>query len=160
MDLVSTAMEFARHAHHGQVWKCTGEPYIVHPFAVAGLITAVDGSDTMVAAAFLHGVVKHTSIPIETIAGLFGLTVTTLVELARLGPEYMLAAGPDVQTLKLASRIDNIKTISLCDPEFARIYMNKTQEFLPWLSQGNQQLFNIAAQLTTNYFQMKGNKND
>ncbi|NDF14778.1 HD domain-containing protein, partial [bacterium] len=54
MTLVEKARQFATLAHEGQVRKYTGQPYIVHPEEVAGIVSTVPHTEAMLAAAFLH----------------------------------------------------------------------------------------------------------
>ena len=61
------AMDIAARAHEGQVRKYTGEPYLTHPFAVAGLVRSVTDDEDMVAAAILHDVVEDSDVPLSLI---------------------------------------------------------------------------------------------
>jgi len=56
--------EYAAAAHLGQKRKYTGEPYIVHPVAVAKLVKETGGSFEMQAAALLHDVIEDTQVDI------------------------------------------------------------------------------------------------
>ena len=78
--LIADAFKFAYKLHEGQYRK-SGEPYICHPVAVAGLLHDLGGSAAMIAAGFLHDVVEDTEVTIEDIENLFGGEVKQLVEL-------------------------------------------------------------------------------
>jgi len=77
--LISRAFEFAYQLHKGQ-YRASGEPYIAHPVAVAGLLRDLGGSGVMIAAGFLHDVVEDTDVTPEEIESRFGVEVRQLVE--------------------------------------------------------------------------------
>ena len=62
--LICRAFEFARDLHEGQYRK-SGEPYICHPVAVAGILRYMGGNSVMIAAGFLHDIVEDTDITLE-----------------------------------------------------------------------------------------------
>jgi (p)ppGpp synthase/HD superfamily hydrolase len=80
-ELERCALEFATTAHASinQRRKYTGEPYIVHPIAVAELVRSVPHTPEMIAAAYLHDVVEDTPVTIEEIREEFGPQVAELV---------------------------------------------------------------------------------
>jgi (p)ppGpp synthase/HD superfamily hydrolase len=78
-DLVNKAFSYALAAHTGQTRKYTGEPYIVHPFAVSLIVQSVPHTPEMVAAALLHDTVEDTGKTIEEIEQLFGKQVASYV---------------------------------------------------------------------------------
>ena len=69
--LVATAFDFAYQLHDGQ-FRASGEPYIVHPIAVAGLLRDIGASAAVIAAGFLHDVVEDTQVTPEEIEARFG----------------------------------------------------------------------------------------
>ncbi|MGA1623174.1 MAG: HD domain-containing protein, partial [Synechocystis sp.] len=77
--LICRAFSFAYELHAGQRRK-SGEPYIAHPVAVAGLLRDLGGDEAMIAAGFLHDVVEDTDVTIEQIQDLFGEETANLVE--------------------------------------------------------------------------------
>ena len=80
MDLVRKAYEFAEKAHAGQVRK-SGDPYFVHPCAVAVILTDMMLDATTVAAALLHDCVEDVDgVTLETIGEQFGQEVELLVD--------------------------------------------------------------------------------
>ncbi|GAB6065322.1 RelA/SpoT family protein [Aquifex pyrophilus] len=119
------AYEFAKE-RHGEQKRKTGEPYIVHPLNVA-LILAELGMDTeTVIAGFLHDLIEDTQTSYEEIRELFGENVAQLVEgVTKIGKikyksdqaenyrKLILATAKDprVIILKLADRLDNMKTL-------------------------------------------------
>lgn len=80
-ELEARAHAFATDAHGDidQRRKYTGEPYIVHPIAVAELVRSVPHTPEMIAAALLHDVVEDTPVTIEGIETEFGARVAELV---------------------------------------------------------------------------------
>ena len=80
IKLIRTAFEFAREAHQG-VKRKSGEPYILHPIAVAKIAAKEIGLGTKsVIAALLHDVVEDTDYTVEDIANLFGAKFASLVD--------------------------------------------------------------------------------
>jgi len=73
------AFATAAHAAVKQLRKYTGEPYIVHPAAVAEIVKSVRHTPEMIAAAWLHDVVEDTGVTLEAIESEFGADVTSLV---------------------------------------------------------------------------------
>lgn len=78
-DLICQAYEFANQLHAGQC-RASGEPYIYHPIAVAGLLKDLGGSGVMIAAGLLHDVVEDTEVSGDEIGQRFGREVQQLVE--------------------------------------------------------------------------------
>ena len=81
VDMESRALSFATAAHASidQRRKYTGEPYIVHPVAVAEIVRSVPHTPEMIAAAYLHDVVEDTPVTIAEIESEFGSTISGLV---------------------------------------------------------------------------------
>jgi GTP pyrophosphokinase len=77
--LVKTAFETSRDAHAGQFRK-SGEPYISHPLAVAGILAGWHLDHQALAAALLHDVVEDTGASPEQIKEQFGPAVARIVE--------------------------------------------------------------------------------
>ncbi|XTZ19365.1 MAG: HD domain-containing protein, partial [cyanobacterium endosymbiont of Rhopalodia fuxianensis] len=79
VGLICRAFNFAYQLHEGQYRK-SGEPYIAHPIAVAGLLRDLGGDKAMIAAGFLHDVVEDTDVTLEQIEEQFGKEIRNLVE--------------------------------------------------------------------------------
>ena len=77
--LIAEAFKLAFKAHEGQL-RASGEPYIIHPVAVADLLREIGASPSVIAAGLLHDVVEDTCIPLTEIENNFGLEVKILVE--------------------------------------------------------------------------------
>ena len=160
LSLVIGAAIFAEAAHAavGQKRKYTNEPYIVHPIAVAGLVSEVGGTPEMIAAAYLHDVVEDTQVKLPLILSLFGGVVAGYVE--GLTHQFTSEAFPhmnraarkqkekenlalqsnEVKTIKLADLIDNSSSIMQYDPGFAKVYLKEKEELLEVLVGGSPEL--------------------
>jgi len=127
------AIDFATTAHLGQKRK-SGEAYIIHPLAVAGILTEWGMDIDSVLAGVLHDTVEDTEATIEQIEALFGGDVAFLVsgvtkvsqaragmqDLANYLPQtkdnlskLLIAVGQDVRVIiiKLADRLHNLSTL-------------------------------------------------
>lgn len=72
VDIITKAFNFARQAHKG-VRRLSGEPYIMHPIAVARIAVEEMGlGSTSICAALLHDVVEDTDYTVEDITNIFG----------------------------------------------------------------------------------------
>ena len=80
IKLIYKAFEFANNAHAG-VKRKSGEPYIIHPIAVAKIVSSEIGlGKTSIIASFLHDVVEDTDYTLEDIKNLFGEKVVKIVD--------------------------------------------------------------------------------
>ncbi len=133
--LVKKAFRYAYEAHKGQMRK-SGEPYIIHPIAVAQTLANLMLDSTTVAAGFLHDCVEdNEGICKEDIEREFGSEVCLLVDgvtkLNRLDftskeeqqaetlRKMFLAMGKDIRVvlIKLADRLHNMRTLKFQKPE-------------------------------------------
>ena len=79
-DIITRAFQFAKQAHKG-VRRLSGEPYIMHPIAVAQIACEEIGlGSTSICAALLHDVEEDTDYTYEDIRNLFGEKVANIVE--------------------------------------------------------------------------------
>ena len=149
------AERYATYWHGAQVRKYTGEPYIVHPVAVAGIVRGVPHTPEMIAAAYLHDVVEDTPVTLAEIADSFGPDVAALVwwltdaskpedgnRATRKAKDlaHTAAAPPEAKTIKIADLIDNTLTIEALDPDFWRVYRREKMRLLEVLTEGDQSL--------------------
>ena len=127
-ELLRRAYELAAAAHHGQK-RLTGEDYILHPLAVAKLLTELEMDDASLATALLHDVVEDTGHDIEEVRAQFGSEIALLVDgvtkLRRIhfesGQErqaenlrrMLLAMAQDLRVIliKLGDRLHNMRTL-------------------------------------------------
>ena len=141
LDMVQKAFEFANEAHKG-VRRRSGEPYILHPIAVAKIVVSNIGLGyKSIMAALLHDVVEDTDYTVDDLKSLFGEKVATLVEgltkiktvldnedkaaqksmQAENFKRILLTLNDDVRVvlIKLADRLHNCRTIEFM-PEHKR----------------------------------------
>jgi GTP diphosphokinase / guanosine-3',5'-bis(diphosphate) 3'-diphosphatase len=144
-DLICRAFDFAYSLHEGQV-RASGEPYIAHPVAVAGILRDLGGSSAVIAAGFLHDVVEDTPVTLEEIETRFGTEVRTLVEgVTKLSKfefsskteqqaenfrRMFLAMAKDIRVIvvKLADRLHNMRTLDHLAPEKQKRISRETRE--------------------------------
>jgi (p)ppGpp synthase/HD superfamily hydrolase len=130
ISLIVRAAEMATVAHAGQTRR-SGEAYVTHPIAVAGIVSDLGLDAQTVAAALLHDAVEDTGITTEVIERDFGPSVALIVEgvtkLDRLQfdskeaqqaatvRKMLVAMANDwrVLIIKLADRLHNMRTLSV-----------------------------------------------
>ena len=80
VDIITKAFNFARQAHKG-VRRLSGEPYIMHPIAVAQIACSEIGlGSTSICSALLHDVVEDTDYTVEDIENIFGSKIAQIVD--------------------------------------------------------------------------------
>ena len=79
VDLIRRAYLFSALHHKGQT-RASGEPYLVHPLAVADILADLRLDETSVATGLLHDVVEDTLVDLDTIRNYFGDEITSLVD--------------------------------------------------------------------------------
>ncbi|WP_409286948.1 HD domain-containing protein [Pseudomonas guariconensis] len=150
-ERVAVATALATKWHHGEYRKYTDdEPYIVHPLAVAALVSEVSGRWELVAAALLHDVLECgdevRQCREEVIRLRLGQAVLDLVlEVTNpskpedgdrptrkaIDRQHLSKASPDGQTLRLADAVDNLSNLAERNPKFALTYAKEKQLILP-----------------------------
>ncbi len=143
--IVQQAFEFSRSAHEGQ-YRRSGDPYISHPLAVAGILAGWHLDAQTLSAALLHDVVEDTPATATEIAIRFGKSVELLVEgvskLDKLSFEseqhaqaenfrkMLLAMAQDVRVIliKLADRLHNMHTMAAMPAEKRKRIAGETLE--------------------------------
>lgn len=150
------------HAICGQSRKYTNAPYIDHPRAVANLVRSVPHTPEMLAASWVHDTVEDTFITVADIRRMLGPDVATLVEeltdvssptdgnrAARkaIDRAHAAAASPPAKTIRLADMIDNVETIAVRDPVFAKTYIPEKAALLEVLREGDPTLYARASDL-------------
>ena len=129
VDLITKAFNFARQAHKG-VRRLSGEPYIMHPIAVAQIVCSEIGlGSTSICSALLHDVVEDTDYTVEDIANIFGPKIAQIVDgLTKISggifgeqasaqtenfKKLLLTMSDDIRVIliKIADRLHNMRTL-------------------------------------------------
>jgi RelA/SpoT family (p)ppGpp synthetase len=140
---VKRAYFFAEQAHFGQLRR-SGEPYVTHPLAVAGILAHMHMDHQSLMAAMLHDVIEDTGIEKSAIGTQFGPTVAELVDgvskLTQMEFESLeekqaenfqkmaLAMAQDIRVIlvKLADRLHNMRTLGVLQTSKARRIARET----------------------------------
>ncbi|RLA54830.1 MAG: guanosine-3',5'-bis(diphosphate) 3'-diphosphatase [Gammaproteobacteria bacterium] len=140
---VRRAYYFAEQAHFGQLRR-SGEPYVTHPLAVAGILADMHMDHQSLMAAMLHDVIEDTGIEKSAIGNQFGPTVAELVDgvskltqmefgsleekQAENFQKMALAMAQDIRVIlvKLADRLHNMRTLGVLHTEKARRIARET----------------------------------
>ncbi|AHV98519.1 bifunctional (p)ppGpp synthetase/guanosine-3',5'-bis(diphosphate) 3'-pyrophosphohydrolase [Paenibacillus sp. 7124] len=142
---IQEAYVFADQAHYGQVRK-SGEPYILHPLAVADIVVSMQMDVISIIAALLHDVVEDTTVSLEQIREKFGdscaMLVDGLTKLERIRfrskeeqqnenyRKMFVAMAQDIRVIviKLADRLHNMRTLKYQSEESQRRISYETLE--------------------------------
>ncbi len=142
---IREAYEFSRDAHSGQFRK-SGEAYISHPLAVAGILARWHLDPQALMAALLHDVIEDTPITPDELTTRFGKPVADLVDgVSKLDRiefqtevhaqaenfrKMLLAMARDVRVIliKLADRLHNMRTLDSMSPEKRRRIAQETSD--------------------------------
>jgi guanosine-3',5'-bis(diphosphate) 3'-pyrophosphohydrolase len=140
---VKRAYFFAEQAHFGQLRR-SGEPYVTHPLAVAGILADMHMDHQSLMAAMLHDVIEDTGIEKTAIGTQFGPTVAELVDgvskLTQMEFESLeekqaenfqkmaLAMAQDIRVIlvKLADRLHNMRTLGVLQTTKAKRIARET----------------------------------
>ena len=134
VDLINKAFNFARQAHKG-VRRHSGEPYIMHPIAVAQIACEEIGlGSTSICSALLHDVVEDTDYTVEDIRNIFGDKIALIVDgLTKISggifgahasaqaenfKKLLLTMSEDIRVIliKIADRLHNMRTLGSMIP--------------------------------------------
>jgi GTP pyrophosphokinase len=129
VDLITKAFNFARQAHKG-VRRLSGEPYIMHPIAVAQIACAEIGlGSTSICSALLHDVVEDTDYTVEDLENIFGAKIAQIVDgLTKISggifgeqasaqaenfKKLLLTMSDDIRVIliKICDRLHNMRTL-------------------------------------------------
>ena len=137
LDVVDAAFDKAFDAHKAQL-RHSGQPYIVHPIAVAKILAELGMDYQSVAAALLHDTVEDTDVTLDEIKNEFGADIANLVDgVTKLGKvpwisreeqqaenvrKLLLAMSEDIRVIiiKLADRTHNMRTLDFVAPQKRR----------------------------------------
>ncbi len=130
VDIITKAFNFARQAHKG-VKRLSGEPYIMHPIAVALIASEEMGlGSTSICSALLHDVVEDTDYTVEDISNIFGPKIAQIVDgLTKISggifgeqasaqaenfKKLLLTMSDDIRVIliKICDRLHNMRTLA------------------------------------------------
>ena len=128
-EIIDKAFNFAKEAHKG-VRRLSGEPYIMHPIAVAQIACEEIGlGSTSICAALLHDVVEDTDYTVEDISNIFGEKIAQIVDgLTKISggifgdkasaqaesfKKLLLTMSDDIRVIliKISDRLHNMRTL-------------------------------------------------
>lgn len=142
-EKVKLAYDWASELHHNQFRK-SGEPYIIHPIQVAGILAELKMDTATVISGYLHDVVEDTPASIQDIEEKFGATIAQIIDgvtkiskieyknsreqLAENHRKLLLAMSKDIRVIivKLADRLHNMRTLGALREEKQRRIASET----------------------------------
>jgi len=134
VDLIEKAYVFSAKIHQGQV-RLSGEPYLIHPLEVAGILADLKLDVATIATGLLHDAVEDTYATLEEIGKLFGRDISPLVDgvtkiskitfgtheeqQAENFRKMLIAMAKDIRVIliKLADRLHNMRTLEYHSPK-------------------------------------------
>ena len=163
IERLRAAYQFAHSLHAGQLRK-SGEPYIVHPIAVAEILAEYKMDETSLIAALLHDVVEDTHVSVKEVESQFGESVASIVDgltklakvefrssqekLAENFRKMIVAMSRDIRVIvvKLADRLHNMRTLRALPLEKRQRIAEETSEIYAQLA-GRLGIYKIKAEL-------------
>lgn len=144
LSRIEKAFRFANAAHDG-IRRKSGEPYIIHPIAVAKIVAKDIGlGATSIVAAILHDVVEDTEYRLSDIESMFGEKVAKIVDgLTKLSGDFdsrqaltlkkmLMTLSEDVRVIliKIADRLHNMQTLESMPPNKKLKIAGETLSFM------------------------------
>ena len=132
--LLRKAYVFSAKEHHGQTRR-SGEPYLIHPLNVAGILADMRADDVSIVVGLLHDILEDTGVTKDDLARHFGAEVAELVDgVTKIGKftfhsreqeqaetflKMILGMASDLRVIlvKLADRLHNMRTLEFLSPE-------------------------------------------
>jgi GTP pyrophosphokinase len=143
IGLIEKAYVYSAKAHAGQI-RLSGEPYLMHPLEVAGILAEMKLDVFSIASALLHDTLEDTDTNVEDLSRLFGDEVSQIVDgVTKIGRfefssyeerqaenmrKMILAMANDIRVIliKLADRLHNMRTLDYHDPGKQRLIAQET----------------------------------
>lgn len=143
VNLIRRAYYYAEQAHDGQTRR-SGEAYVTHPLAVAGILSEMHMDPQSLVAAMLHDVIEDTGISKAAVKSQFGDAIAEMVDgVSKLNKitfsshaeaqaenfqKMALAMSKDIRVIlvKLADRLHNMRTLDVLSPEKRRRVARET----------------------------------
>ena len=146
---VQLAKDYCRHFHRHQYRKNGHQPYYVHPFAVASLLSSYGYTDTVTQCiAYLHDVVEDSGVTVSELREVFGYEIANGVFILSKNRGDSLSGGPisaseyvqrlawarrKIKRVKIADMIDNTRDIEVLNPSGIRKKLQQAREvYIPW----------------------------
>lgn len=158
---INEAMKFATKAHQSQRRRFVDLPYIIHPFEMATRLMQENFSHEAVIGALLHDVVEDCEVSFEMVEEKFGSKVKYYVyylsdiakpedgnRAVRLDINFKHFQKSDFVThdLKLTDLISNTRSLVLCDPRFAKSYVEELEKAVVYFQDNKKNLNNSLSQ--------------
>lgn len=160
-EAILLAYKVAIESHFGQYRKYTGEPYIVHPVAVATILYNFLQKKTtyqMICAALLHDVVEDCKVSFNTLAEQFDKETISMVagltsaskwlysynraQRKHIDKVFLKSTDWRVHTIKCADILHNTESILHYDKNFAITYLKEKKDLIPALSLASTEIYN------------------
>ena len=167
VDIITKAFNFARQAHKG-VRRLSGEPYIMHPIAVAQIACEEMGlGSTSICAALLHDVVEDTDYSVEDIENIFGSKIAMIVDgLTKISggifgdkasaqaenfKKLLLTMSDDIRVIliKICDRLHNMRTLASQAPNKQYKIAGEYKDITNKLSMSEEQRQKLFKDFTT-----------
>lgn len=164
MRMIDAAVGVAAQLHWGQRRKYTEEPYVCHCLEVVSILASFGHTDdTILSAAVLHDVIEDCDVLPSDLIRIHGIDSTVvdlvqeLTEPARTGnratrkaeeAQRLATISPVAQTIKYADLISNTHSITVYDPDFAKVYLREKAAILEVMDKGDPTMLAYARTLT------------
>ena len=166
-------INFVEDAHKNQFRKYSSDPYHIHCFNVANIISGVTDDIEMIYSALLHDSIEDSYVTYGLLSRTFNQNIAKIVrgltdfdcrlERSKYNRKERLSYYNDklsrcdekVHTIKIADIIDNLKDIEEQDPKFAKIYFAEKKIQLSVLTKGDEILYNRCKKIIDDYYKEK-----
>jgi GTP diphosphokinase / guanosine-3',5'-bis(diphosphate) 3'-diphosphatase len=136
LEIIRKAYDFAVRLHDGQR-RASGEPFVIHPFEVATILSYLQMDTTTIAAGLLHDTIEDTVASFEEIEKLFGKEIALLVDgvtkltaISTSKEQSSKGGAPPVMKSKAESQAENLRKIFLAMAKDIRVILIKLADRL------------------------------